>query len=370
MDQLVLKIKVVKCIALKRLNVSPIKKADPYVIVQVEGNVASTGVKEMSLEPIFNESFSFVVSGDFLEKEKGIVTFKVCHHDGGQGKLMGEISLPFAKLVDGINRQGIYASRTLVGQVVFSVTKTTLVNQYVRMKSEALEQKRRLNDKKPKPKMSPSQRVKTPGTPSPKPSPSPYTPPKPLPASPSPAPPVAKPVAKPVAPPVAPPYVKTPQQIVRPSTNSKKRGGGPLSLLKIPIKLGIVAAGALLGFSFVPEDKIGDNEKVRELHDFAIKTREQSKEKAGEWSEWTVDKVQKASSSVGKHAANAGSAVASTTDKGRNLLLNMGGKTYVVARGETLGKVAAKNNTTIERLLKKNRLSDENFIHEGMELKV
>jgi len=143
-----------------------------------------------------------------------------------------------------------------------------------------------------------------------------------------------------------------------------------LSLLKIPIKLGIVAAGALLGFSFVPEDKIGDNEKVRELHDFAIKTREQSKEKAGEWSEWTVDKVQKASSSVGKHAANAGSAVASTTDKGRNLLLNMGGKTYVVARGETLGKVAAKNNTTIERLLKKNRLSDENFIHEGMELKV
>ena len=76
---------VVKCIALRRVNATSSKKADPYVIgastamyvlyarlafawshlwsmcshaVQVEDTVASTGVKEHTLEPIYNETFS------------------------------------------------------------------------------------------------------------------------------------------------------------------------------------------------------------------------------------------------------------------------------------------------------------------------
>jgi hypothetical protein len=82
---------VVKCIALRRMNAASSKKADPYVIgkaavvagiawlawgvcltliasptwvcvppssVQVEDTVASTGVKEHTLEPIYNETFS------------------------------------------------------------------------------------------------------------------------------------------------------------------------------------------------------------------------------------------------------------------------------------------------------------------------
>ena len=59
------------------------------------------------------------VSHDFLDKEKGKVTVKVCHHDGGQGKLMGEFTLSFAKLVDGTNYLQLHApkSKDLVGSV-------------------------------------------------------------------------------------------------------------------------------------------------------------------------------------------------------------------------------------------------------------
>ena len=51
-----------------------------------------------------------------------------------------------------------------------------------------------------------------------------------------------------------------------------------MSLLKIPFALAAVAAGGLLGISFVPEEKL-DNDLTR----FAKKTRKEARVKAEVW---------------------------------------------------------------------------------------
>ena len=79
----------------------------------------------MRIQPALVMNFHRVV-GDcsevtpgFMEEARNQVVLKVCHHDGGHGKLMGQVSISFKKLVDGTNYLAVHApiSKTLVGQV-------------------------------------------------------------------------------------------------------------------------------------------------------------------------------------------------------------------------------------------------------------
>ena len=54
-----------------------------------------------------------------------LVGKQVCHHDVAHGKLMGQVSIAFKKLVDGTNYLAVHApaSKTLVGQVRFAALR-------------------------------------------------------------------------------------------------------------------------------------------------------------------------------------------------------------------------------------------------------
>lgn len=388
MDRLLLQVKVVKCIALKRLNVSPIKKADPYVIVQVEDTVASTGVKEMTLEPIYNETFAFDVTHNFLEKERGMITVKVCHRQGGQGKLMGEVTITFAKIVEGTNYLPIHApkSKTLVGQVVLSVTKTSLMNQYIRLKSDALSYTKGSGGKYSggkyeKPMLSYQkaalEKVPTPSRPinstPTKQGTTPYN------GSPSKGTPVStkKPPSKYTTNPS--PGKKVPQRVAPPRKGEKK--GGPLALLKIPLALAAVAAGGLLGISFVSEETL-DNDLTR----FAKKARKETRVKAEVWGKAAAKNAHKYSKEGAHHAGVAANFAKDKTgsaanfakektgiakDKAGTWFSRLCGKTHIVQYGDSLSKLAKKYNTSVDKLLAKNGVvNDENLILVGNSIRV
>lgn len=381
--RLTLQIKVVKCIALKRIKVSSSKKADPYVILQVEDTVASTGVKEATLDPIYNETFAFDVTHDFLEKEKGRVTVKVCHHDGGQGKLMGEFALTFAKLVDGTNYLQLHApkSKELVGSVVLAVAKASVVNQYIRNKADALAVAKGSGGSSggrfDKPLLSYQKAAlsKVPGTSKHINSLTPTKQGTTYPIAPgsdkkSPTKITKKFITTTVGP--------SPSKGSKPGMSPKKKDtrnvqattrGGPLgfvgSLIKNSIKLGFVGGVTLLGISYVPEDKL-DNEVTR----FAKRARKEAQEKIEVWGEIGVENAKKLSEQGKKAAGNGVKVVSKEYSK---LVGGVFGKSYMIKRGDTLSKLAYDNNTTVERLLAKNGMSnmkDKDFIIPGKVIKV
>jgi hypothetical protein len=115
----------------------------------------------------------------------GLAGKQVCHHEVAHGKLMGQVSIAFKKLVDGTNYLAVHApgSKTLVGQVrcarrpthkscsnsvcnvrchsiadvrvsgdaqvVLQVAKAPLVNQYARLRSDFLSYHKGSNTAKP-----------------------------------------------------------------------------------------------------------------------------------------------------------------------------------------------------------------------------
>eukprot|EP00240_Pyramimonas_obovata_P004200 CAMPEP_0118921828 /NCGR_PEP_ID=MMETSP1169-20130426/982_1 /TAXON_ID=36882 /ORGANISM="Pyramimonas obovata, Strain CCMP722" /LENGTH=379 /DNA_ID=CAMNT_0006862619 /DNA_START=42 /DNA_END=1181 /DNA_ORIENTATION=+ len=373
---LILDIKVVKCTGLKRADGPSGKKADPYVIIEVDdGNpdipavVATTNFKEHTLEPIYNTAFSFHVSRDFMRR--GTVMVRVCHHDNDGGQLMGENKLPFPKLVDGENKFFIHYGKLLSGQVTMMVQKTALMTMYQNILKT--EQKQNLKVKHTsyvdKLTSSPTTRA-TLGLITPRAegdlSRLPVYAPKPI-------------------------VSASPKQrygSVKKSLSAKgyydepPSRGGLMGLLKRGVLLGAVAVGSIFAAAAIPEDNdITIN--ARKARD-AIKSKSQAMSKAAmEKLKEGGDALSKTSSTVSKKLSGLGKGTAPTPPppapaapakasapapvKGP---FGYGKVMYKVKAGDTLSMLAFEKGTSVEKIMRLNNMSDSNVIQDGMIIRI
>eukprot|EP00238_Polyblepharides_amylifera_P011557 CAMPEP_0196578956 /NCGR_PEP_ID=MMETSP1081-20130531/13598_1 /TAXON_ID=36882 /ORGANISM="Pyramimonas amylifera, Strain CCMP720" /LENGTH=370 /DNA_ID=CAMNT_0041898365 /DNA_START=116 /DNA_END=1228 /DNA_ORIENTATION=+ len=365
----VLKFKVVKCVGLKRPD-APNKKPDPYVIVEIEGSAFSTTAKEGSTDPIFNETFTSDVSMEFLKH--GSIVLRVCHLMGGESGavLMGENKINIARIMDGLNNITLHGQdrKTTVGTLVLHVEKKEVMSVLHQRASDLVaisqgtysppvvaKRPKRLSSARSPDPPSPNAMISTrklisptakvtkiyQSTAAPEASPSSKRTTSLSPSS------RQTKTAK-----------KTPLNSTTASPQPKASGGGlvggVIGLLKLPIKLGVVAAASLLAISFVPEEKYSSN-----LTKFAKESRTKAVENSQHWAEKTKDWATSAGKATGKQTKEVGSSV-----------ISLWGKKVTVQPGDTLGKIATQNNTTVARLRKINRLSDQDVVSAGSMIRV
>mmetsp|Transcript_26332 Transcript_26332/g.44087 ORF Transcript_26332/g.44087 Transcript_26332/m.44087 type:complete len:371 (+) Transcript_26332:82-1194(+) len=365
---LVLDIKVVKCTGLKRADGPSGKKADPYVIIEVDdGNedvsavVATTNFKEHTLEPIYNTAFSFHVDRDFMRK--GTVTVRVCHHDHDGGQLMGETKLPFPKLVNGENKLFIHYGKLLCGQVTLTVQKAALLTMY----QNILKMEQKLNlpskhtsyvDNEPNSRTLGLITPRTEGDLSRL----PVYAPKPF---------VTSELKKKGA--------KKDSKMASYSEAGEKRSG-LFGFVKALVLFGAVTVGSVFATAAIPEDN--------DITVNARKMRDTIKTKSKEWSKVAAEKAKSGSAVVIATGAKIGENVASKVKevkggkKAPPVIVRVaskpqptgpfgsfGKKLYKVQAGDTLSVLAFEQGTSVEKIMRLNNMTNFN-IQVGNELRV